>query len=476
MHMMLRLIRGMRQRLSGLAFPGCCLVVALAFCRDASAQTLFPILSNGPPAQRLNILVLSEGYNQSALAQFQVDATNLINGFLAAEPYNEYRQYFNAFGLAVASAESGSDHPSRSEFHDTYFNSTYDSYGIAQFLSIPPNNYDADPAHGQGKIAALVSNHFPNAHLSILLVNDIEYGGGGGALLVASRHPSSRYLTLHESGHTLAGLGDEYSDPLPGYPDTEEPNTTRETRRDFIKWRAWIADPTPLPTPPTALYANVIGLFEGAHYQTTGWFRPKLDCRMRTVTTSFCEVCAEALVKAIYQRVRPIETCAPAATNLFIDRAQGLTFSLASLRPATHALTMRWFTNGIAVLNATGTNLTLATAALGNGVHTVRAEARDATALVRNDPDNLLTDLQSWVVTINIIPAELRWGLPALAPNRQQISLSITGIAPAGVVIQTSANLSNWTSLATNFLTAGRFDFAVTNDFRQKFYRCLALP
>ena len=40
-----------------------------------------------------------------------------------------------------------------------------------------------------------------------------------------------------------------------GYPATEEPNTTRETNRNAIKWKAWISPGTPLPTPETGDYA-----------------------------------------------------------------------------------------------------------------------------------------------------------------------------------------------------------------------------
>src|SRR5215472_14826710 len=51
---------------------------------QASIQTL---MANGPTSNRLNIVVLSEGYTSSQLAQFLVDATNLVNTLLSHPPY-----------------------------------------------------------------------------------------------------------------------------------------------------------------------------------------------------------------------------------------------------------------------------------------------------------------------------------------------------------------------------------------------------
>src|SRR5262249_46340753 len=137
-------------------------------------------------------------------------------------------------------------------------------------------------------------------------------------------------MLVHECGHVVANLGDEYDSPNPGYPNTEEPNTTQTTTRAAIKWNAWISTNTPVPTPETGTYANAVGLFEGAHYQTTGWYRPKLACRMNSFfTRTYCEVCTEALVLALYKQARPIDGFAPGTTNLLVTNAAALNFSLA---------------------------------------------------------------------------------------------------------------------------------------------------
>ncbi|MCX6902882.1 MAG: M64 family metallo-endopeptidase [Verrucomicrobia bacterium] len=431
-------------------------------------------MSNGPSPNRVNLVVLSEGYTTAQLPQFLSDATDLVNNFLAEEPYQEYRRFFNAFAIAVASTQSGSDHPSQSYYRDTYFNSSYDTYGDSSFVTIPPNPFDANYSHGQGKVDSLLQQFLPACDLAMLLVNDPLYGGAGGSVLIASKGASSAEIVRHESGHSLAGLGDEYEDAYPGYPDVEEPNTTRETRRAFIKWAAWISTNTPVPTPETDSYADVVGLFEGAHYHTSGWFRPKLDCKMRTLNVPFCEVCREALIKSVYVRVSPLDSFSPAGTNLAVTSAQVLTFSVFPIQPLTHSVSVEWYTNEARVTTASNTTFSVPAATLGLGQRTVRVVARDTTAWVRNDPANLLQASVEWAVSVE--SAELRLQAVRPAGSAQgPFTILVQGPGTNRFVVLAASGLTNWQPLATNSLSGGRFTFYDTNasGFARRFYRAM---
>src|ERR1017187_6880352 len=121
-----------------------CLLVAAVIWGPpcASAQpSMQIILTNGPVLNRLNIVVLSEGYTTSQLAQFAVDATNAINALLSHAPYQEYRNYFNAYAIKVASNQSGSSHFGATS--DTYFHSSYDT-NSDRLITIPPNFFQAE--------------------------------------------------------------------------------------------------------------------------------------------------------------------------------------------------------------------------------------------------------------------------------------------------------------------------------------------
>ncbi len=269
-----------------------CLAVLLGDPAFAQAQASFQtLLTNGPAGRRINIVFLSEGYSTNQLARFSVDATRVLTNLLATLPLRAYSNHFNAFAISVPSNQSGSDHPSTGSYRDTYFNSTYDSSGIPQLITID--------GVGRSRLNSLLGTYMPQYDIVALIVNDTAYGGSGGFPLMASVNNSSAEIAIHELGHSFAGLGDEYSSAYPGYPDIEEPNTTRQTNRALIKWTSWILPTTLVPTPAVSSNGTVVGLFEGAHYHTTGWFRPKLNCKMRSLGVAFCEVCSETLVKSV---------------------------------------------------------------------------------------------------------------------------------------------------------------------------------
>ena len=50
---------------------------------------------------------------------------------------------------------------------------------------------------------------------------------------------------------------------------------------------------------------DLIGAFEGANYQATGYYRSEQNCLMFTRTTHFCTVCANAVEQVIDQYSRP---------------------------------------------------------------------------------------------------------------------------------------------------------------------------
>ena len=57
---------------------------------------------------------------------------------------------------------------------------------------------------------------------------------------------------------------------------------------------------TPLPTPRTDEFKDLVGVFEGGGYVNKGVYSPKIDCRMKSnVAEDFCEVCQEAIIQMI---------------------------------------------------------------------------------------------------------------------------------------------------------------------------------
>ncbi|MGH8016407.1 MAG: M64 family metallopeptidase, partial [Candidatus Zixiibacteriota bacterium] len=269
------------------------------------------LLNNGPSDKRLNMVFFAEAYTGGQQSQFDADAVDLMNYMLTVSPLSAYSSYFNVYSIFVASNQSGSDHPATGIFRDTYFNSSYDSFGITRLITIPPNNFDGNAANGEGRVTTLLTTYVPDYDIVVLIVNDPEYGGSGGSYAITSTHFAAPEVVVHELGHSFGNLTDEYEDFTPGYSGYEAPNATAETVRQLIKWTAWILPTTPVPTPEIVLWEEKVGLFEGCVYETSGWYRPKLNCKMRALDVPFCEICSEQIVKSVYNFLSPVEDFAP---------------------------------------------------------------------------------------------------------------------------------------------------------------------
>jgi hypothetical protein len=438
-------------------------LLAAPLARPAIFST---IITNGPTTNRVNLVLFSEGYTNAQLAVFLQDATNAANFFLSAEPYAEYSNYFNVFAIFTNSAHAGSTHLNSRSYAAgyTYFNSTYD-INSDYYITIPPNTVDANPSHGQGEINSLLwTNYraiFPstNNNLPALLVHDPVAGGSDGGSsdyghTAISSVGNVSYILVHESGHTLGGLGDEYTTAYPGYSTKDvEPNTTVQTNYSKIKWNAWITNGTPIPTPFLLAYENSGGLFQGAHYHTTNWYRPYESCCMQSFGVGFCPVCQQTLVLAIYGKVRPLDSHSPATNTLTVTTPTNLTFSLNLLQPATHNLTVQWRTNNAVVAGATSATLNLWWATLGNGTNKVEADVWDATSMVRTGTNNVLKQTNVWTLNVSVPVMQLdllKW------LTNGSFSFQVTGAAPASVVIQMSTNLVQWTPVQTSSLSGGK--------------------
>jgi hypothetical protein len=288
------------------------------------------------------------------MALYVADVQNATNALFLTPPYSNYEPFFNVYAVEVPSVESGTDHPYtafdcpgglETFYRNTYFNTTFDYQGIHRLLVVP----------NSGVVYTVLAANVPAWDLVFIVVNHSYYGGSGGAFATFSTHSSATEIAIHElDAH--AGLADEYeSGGSPGY---EAPNATAETTRELIKWTDWIEASTPVPTPETSQYANVIGLFEGAVYNALGWYRPKLNCKMRSLAVPFCSVCSERTVQGVYTLVPIILSHDPVDPTVALYIGQTREFSITTSQPVPS--TMRPLgTSRLAVETASDTTCSL---------------------------------------------------------------------------------------------------------------------
>jgi hypothetical protein len=266
--------------------------------RERSTNTnVTKIHNSGSPEECLDLVFISEGYRADEMDKFREDVRRMTGILFAEAPFCDLSDHINIWAVEAVSSESGTDIPGEKIYSNTALNSGFYTFGTDRYLTTQDirsvNDFAAAAPHDN----------------IIVLINSHRYGGGGIYNYYSCTtvdHEQSPHVFLHEFGHSLAGLADEYYTSVVAYeefypPDVEpwEPNIT--TMVDFdSKWKDLITEGTPLPTPPDIRFEDKTGLFEGGGYSAKGIFRPELDCRMKTNgPKGYCTVCRDAIRKMI---------------------------------------------------------------------------------------------------------------------------------------------------------------------------------
>lgn len=370
-----------RDVLRRFAFAPPALYLAFAAAVPILAQTpeFMVVKETGPRDKRINIVILGDGYVAAERARFLTHLKTVADAVVKDLPLTEYAGYFNIYGIFIASNQSGADNPAQGIARDTYFGASYSG----RLLTVD-----------NGKAFTLINNYLPESDMQFIVVNDATYGGSGGQVAVANY--ADPEIIAHEAQHTFSGLGDEYD--YAGVEPWESPNTTMQTNRASIRWAHWIAASTPVPTPETDGWSAVPGLFEGAAYNAVGWYRPKMNCRMRENGVPFCDVCSETILLSLYDRVSPIDSAFPKPGAVSVAMKEIPFLRVKPKAPLEHGLAITWIVDGKAATAITGDRFTQM---LAPGAHKVSAIVKDTIRLVRKDPDGLLSDTVAWQVSVS---------------------------------------------------------------------------
>ncbi len=302
---------------------------------------LIEIQKSGDPAEKVDFLILGDGYTAAERGKFDKDARRLVEILFSTSPYKEHRQDFNVWALCPAAAESGISRPSTGIHRASPLGASYDAFGSERYVLTFEN-----------RALRNVASFAPYEFIEII-TNSRTYGGGGIFGLystVAADSEQAPYVFVHEFGHHFAGLADEYYTSPVAYTQpavrTEpwEPNVTALLDPANLKWKDLVQPGTPIPTPwqkeeyekhsreygerrakiraenrPEAemealfrenreweikffaaeKYAGKVGVFEGAMYEAKGYYRPEIDCIMFTRSPAFCAVCRRGIERVI---------------------------------------------------------------------------------------------------------------------------------------------------------------------------------
>jgi hypothetical protein len=303
------------------------------------AGALIALEKNGDPAQKVDFLILADGYTAADKQKCEKDGRRLMAILFDTEPFKTRRKDFNTWLLCPASPDSGISRPSTGVHKQTAIGATYDAFGSERYVLTFDNRKFRD-----------VASFAPYEFVEVL-VNGNTYGGGGIFGLystVAADSLWAPYIFVHEFGHHFAGLADEYytSEAPVNLPHAEpwERNVTALLDPPNLKWKGMVAPGTPIPTPwhkadfeamekdiqarrreirkqnrpeseMDALfneeknkeekmlggdqYSGKVGAFQGANYDPKLYYRPMENCIMFTRTDYFCDVCKQAIEQVV---------------------------------------------------------------------------------------------------------------------------------------------------------------------------------
>jgi hypothetical protein len=300
-------------------------------------ETVDVIYENGPAAGKMDIVILGDGYTAAEMDKFRADAKRMADVLLAQEPFARRKTDINIRAVETPSPVSGVSRPHPGLFKRTALSTHYSSFDSERYVLTYDNRTIRD-------VASAVPYDF-----MVILVNERTYGGGGIYNLyttVSVDNKFGEYIMVHEFGHHMGALADEYYTSSIAYEQpkiTAEPwetNITAMFDPENLKWKDLVEEGTPIPTPwnkepfdrfgyeiqkerdslrsanvPEDImealfirqmkqedeffaqeqYRDKVGAFEGAGYLAKGLFRSQIDCIMYTRHMQFCKVCQRSL-------------------------------------------------------------------------------------------------------------------------------------------------------------------------------------
>lgn len=283
------------------------------------------IIYHGSPNQKVDLLLLPDGYTRKEMRRFRQDCQHFTKVLFDTEPFKTLQDKFNVWYLEVPTPPSGIDNPRGNFFSHSNFGLTFNSLDLDRYV-LPFDNKKLHDIAGCAPFDQLY-----------IIFNSNKYGGGGIYNHIATCYARDTipdhawwpdYVFVHEFGHALGGLADEYYSSSVAYdefypPNVEpwEPNITALLNPQSLKWEDLVKPSTPLPTPwnktqydslpyqdsagrekllRSEKYWGTVGAFQGAGYVSEYLYRPELDCRMFSKSLApFCRVCQNALAKVI---------------------------------------------------------------------------------------------------------------------------------------------------------------------------------
>ena len=196
------------------------LLAALATGVVAQTPTVTTVYNSGSTQSRYDIVILGDGYQAFEQTRFNQDVQTFLTALFQKQPYATFANYYNVHTVFRPSVDSGADHPDVVPpiYKNTVYDATYQNTGqaLADAALAPAN---------EGRV--------------LVFVNDSRYGGCASTFAVSYNGSSMAEVQIHEIGHSLGGLADEYDYPNQTYTGGEPGQANITTSPTGQKWAHW---------------------------------------------------------------------------------------------------------------------------------------------------------------------------------------------------------------------------------------------
>ena len=429
------------------------------------------LLHSGNTRDKIDIVLLGDGFTDAQQDVFNTRVEEAIREFLNSHPIFALRSAFNFHRVNIGSPESGTDHFSTCNGMPTEFSDRQ----VRTALDTGYCNAGRGTGAGSGSVyravaSATESTVFefaraaPDDDIIVVVINDSDKGGsaipGDTPVAFMTLHSEFKRILVHELGHAVFNLADEYDYEGPGrYAGSEPPeaNITVQTNRDLLKWNSLVLPSTAIPTqrkneddcrvrtrPPEGLppvpeevvASDIVGTFEGATYSSCDIYRGEPNCTMRHSAQPFGAVCRRKIIQSLVPHLGSVREITFDRLLIKDDhdpwpRGNGEIYLLYDLRANAEEISGRWPASGESSFGNNQTKVinvyagTLPEPAAGTsaaiGVRVREADWPDADDALSTDATEVLPALGSFTVDRsdyrlqgNVRPADLRVLLDSL--------------------------------------------------------------
>lgn len=367
------------------------------------------IVRTGDAKDRLDVVILGDGYREADRAQFDLDAQKIAERLAETEPYASNAELINVHAVFTPSADKGAgydctgiasqDAGCRNSLRDTVFGATFVVTALADRLNL--DLAASDRVNMPLEIAKLFDVAVQAEYDEVIMISNTKrYSGFAGVYVsVVTTFGGNRNLmadvAMHELGHSFGALGDEYEvdgDPcLFNEPRVPLPANIASFSEDGWKWDRWFSGDVPIPTPPNRAVEFPVGAYEGA-YNCDYLYRPAKDCKMRSDESKpYCPVCMEQVVRRFYAAIDPVVE--PSVERLEDDSLRFSVVLGGDTRTAAWTLNGQPFGEGESVI-VKGSNV-------DSDENTLQVRVTDSSGRLRIEEPRASQD---WVWTIGVNP------------------------------------------------------------------------